>query len=200
MSEKAKNKEMAQARKDLAQGEVSKAAEAAGHVQEFFPEDPQVRGLVTEIRARQDESYRQAKTELAEDDMSERERRDAIQTLVERGEAFFQQGQYAEAADAAQEIFRYESGNGQASKLIDRISQAERKEAKREEGVLRDVYRGEMTDRMDAYRREAQQAMDAERWGRARFAIEKMLLLEPSDAEANRLYDVVNSKLEKQAA
>jgi len=201
MSEKEKNKEMAQANKYLTQSEFYKAGQTAERLQGYFPDDPQVRELVTNIEARQAERYRDLKGNLSGlVDMPSRERQDAVQTLNERAEAYFREGKYAEASETAQEVFQYEPGNGRASKLIDKITGAQGKETEREGGLLRDMYRDEMTDRMEVYRREARRAMEEGRYGRARFALEKMLLLEPHDPEANRLYSTALTQLEKKAA
>lgn len=201
MSEKEKNKEMAQANKYLAQSEFYKAGQTASRLQGYFPDDPQIRELVTHVQVRQAKRYKDLRGSLSGmTDMTQREKQDAIQTLNERAEEYLRSGKYAEAAEMAQEVFQYEPGNSRASKMMDKITDAEGKEAEREDGLLRGVYRDEMTERMEVYRREARRAMDNERYGQARFAIEKMLLLEPNDPEANRLYTTVMNQLEKKAA
>ena len=55
MSEKEKNKEMAQAHKYLTQSEFYKAGQTAARLQGYFPDDPQVRELVTNVEIRQAE-------------------------------------------------------------------------------------------------------------------------------------------------
>jgi len=201
MSEKEKNKEMAQAQKYLNQSEFYKAGQTAARLQEYFPEDPQIRELVTTVEVRQAERYRALRGSLTgETEMSAREKKDAIQTLNERAEEYLSAGKYAEAAETAQEVFNYDPGNSRASKTIDKITGAQGKEAEREGGLLREMYRDEMTERMEVYRREARRAIDARRYGQARFSLEKMLLLEPNDPEANRLYSMVLNQLEKKAA
>ncbi len=201
MSEKEKNKEIAQANKYLTQSEFYKAGQTAAHLQTLFPEDPQVRALVTTVEMRQAERYKALRGSLSGlSEITGREKQDAIQTLNERAEEYLRNGKFAEASETAQEVFQYEPGNARASKLIDKITDAQGKEAEREGGLLREMYRDEMTGRMDTYRREARRAIDEKRYGQARFALEKMLLLEPNDPEANRLYSSVLNQLEKKAA
>lgn len=201
MSEKEKNKEMAQANKFLAHSEFYKAGQTAARLQSHFPEDPQIRELVTQVEKRQAERYQELKGSLSGmAELSSREKQDVIQTLNERAEEYFQEGKYAEAAETVQEVFQYEPGNGRASKMLDKITGAQGKEVEREGGVLREMYRDEMTERMEMYRLEARRCIDHGRYGKARFALEKMLLLEPNDPEANRLYSMVLAQLEKKAA
>ena len=199
MSESEKNKQMAEVRNRLDAGEFYKAGQLAERIHHQFPQEPQTAELLQEVSLRQEERYRQLQTNPVEE-MSERERLDALKTSEERAQELFRAGHYAEASDAAQHIFLYDPNSPKASKILDGVSRAARKEAKREENSLSGVYKDELSGRVDAYRQEARRAMDEDQWGRARFAIEKLLILAPSDAEANRLYAVINAKLEKKAA
>lgn len=191
---------MAKAQSYVEQGEFYKAEQVARRLQSHFPDDPEVRDLATRIRARQDERHEALRFGFSAEETSARARKDFIQTLNERAESYFEEGRYQDAADTAQEIFQYEAGNARASELLDRIGRAERKEAGREENVLTEIYREEMSGRIESYRHDTRRAMDQKRWGRARFTLEKWLLLDPKDSEANRLYEQVLAQQEKKAA
>lgn len=198
MSESQKNKRIEEAQKHLEQGEFYKAGKLAGRLQEQFPQDAETAALIQEIHNRREARYKQLQDSTAE--MTGRERQDAIKTREEQAQELLRAGRYAEAADAAQAIFALDPQNSAASGILDEISRASRKEAKREQGVLEGVYQDEVTERVEAYRREARSAAEAGQWGRARFAVEKLLILSPADPEANRLYDVISSRLERKAA
>ncbi len=199
MNESEKNKQMAEVQKRLEAGEFYKASQLAERIHQEFPQDPETTALLQEVSLRQEERYTQLNTNPVEE-MDERERLDALKTSEERAQELFRAGRYAEASDAAQDVFRYDPNSAKASKILDRVGQAARKEAKREEGIMSGVYKDELSGRADAYRQEARRAMDEDQWGRARFAVEKLLILAPNDPEGNRLYAVINNKLEKKAA
>ncbi len=199
MNESQKKDQMNEVRKLLNEGQFYKAGQMAAKIQKQFPQDPQAVDLLKEIDTRREMRHKQILSDPTEE-LTDTERQDAIKTGEERAKGFLRSRHYGEAADSAQEIFRYDPNNRTASKILDQVSQASHKEAQHEEALLRHVYRDELTERLETYRQEAHQFMDQEQWGRARFAVEKMLILAPSDSEAKRLYTVINERLGKKAA
>lgn len=201
MSEKEKNKQITEANRLVDQGEYYKAAQKASNLLALFPQDPSVKALSTSVESRQAERYRGLRASaMGAPELTIREKADAIQTLNERAEEYYQNEKYDEARETVQEVFQYEPSNAQASRLMDKLGQKEREQAEKQTGMLREVYRDEMTERMEIYRKEAKRMIEEQRFGRARFALEKMLLLDSKDPEANRLYETVLHQLEKKAA
>jgi len=125
--------------------------------------------------------------------MSGDESVEEIKTWLERSETLFQSKQYDLALFAAEKVFLYDSTHAKASQMIDKIKRQALKEGKADILFLNQMYEEEISDRLTRYRDQAQAFFQEGQLGRAKYTVEKILLLEPDDPKALRLYQEILS-------
>ena len=186
-----------------AEGQFFKAAQMSEKLQKQYPEDPAILALKLEIQ----EAQRKRQAELMQSNQFPQDQeipakaaKDDVQTLLERAEAYFQAGRYSEASESAQKVFQLDPDNGQASRLMDRIAKKMLDHDNTERAAIKQVAREEVTERIEQYRDRAKAAIEKKHWGEARFALQKVLILSPSDPEALRLYDLIETNTDQKAA
>ncbi len=188
-------------REIAADGQFFKAVQLSEKLSKRYPEDLAVLVLKSEIQdaqARRHAELMQASPLRQE--AFEKNSKDDVQTLLERAEAHFQAGRYSDASENAQKVFQLDPDNARASRLLDRVAKQLLDHNNTERAAIRQVAREEVTERIEQYRDRAKAAIEQKHWGEARFALQKVLILSPSDPEALRLYDVIESNLETKAA
>lgn len=121
------------------------------------------------------------------EELSENERKLQIKTWIERSRDFLHENEFDQALSAAEHVFQLDSGNLEASSLVDEIKQKARSQGHEESTFLQELYQQEIQTRIRRYRQEAHEKLAARQWGAARLTIEKILLLNPRDAEGRRL-------------
>ena len=130
------------------------------------------------------------------EELTRQERKLQVKTWLERGQAFLRENQFDEALLAAEQVFRLDPENPEASRLTDEIKGKARSQGREESLFLQDLYQQEVKARIEQYREEAEEHLRTDQLGAARLAIEKILLLEPKDAQAQKLLATLNKKEE----
>jgi len=110
-----------------------------------------------------------------------------VKTLLERSRSLLQMNLLKEANDTAEEALQLDPDNLEASTLLDAVKEKAQKLGREESLFLQDVYEEEITSRIERYTQQAEEAVTAKRWGAARMAVEKVLLLDPANARAKKL-------------
>ncbi|HQB94823.1 MAG TPA: hypothetical protein PK997_06390, partial [Candidatus Omnitrophota bacterium] len=122
------------------------------------------------------------------EDMDDDEKGAEVKTWLERSRALLARKEYDLALFAAEKVFAYDAENRQASEMIDSIKEQAIKDGKADMLFLNKMYEEEISDRLKRYRDQAQALAAGGYLGQARFTIEKILLLEPEDPKALKLY------------
>lgn len=128
------------------------------------------------------------------EEFSPQERATQAKIWFERAQGLLKARHYDDALSAAEKVFTYDPQNTGASKLIDEVKKQGYREGKREKLVLTQEYQDEENERMESYRNEARQFMKEGRLGMAKVALEKILLLNPDNPEAQKLYDEIQAR------
>jgi len=180
-----------EARQALAQGEFHQAQQITKKVLENQPNDAQAEILMAEIIDGEIARQRDIFDTKAQEELTDKERRDEAKTWLERSQMLFNVRQYDEALLAAEKVFLYDPDNLKASQLIDQIRGKAYQEGKGQSLILRQIYEGEIQERVERYREQARAWVDEGKWGAAKLTLEKILILAPEDREALALYEKV---------
>ena len=117
-----------------------------------------------------------------------------IKNWIERSKTLLHQNQYDFALFAAEKVFVYDAENREASLLIDDIKDEAIKNGKSESLFLSKMYKEEIGERVKKYRSEAQEMARENKNEQAKFTLQKILMLEPEDPEARRLFSDLQKK------
>ncbi len=192
------NQKLEEAQTALEAGEYYKARQMAQEVLNQVPGDQEAEKLMAEIIDREIEREKIVFEVKADEEFTDEEKSEAVKTWLERSQALFNVRQYEEAVLAAEKVFIYDSQNLKASQLIDKIKRKASDEGRAESVAMRQMYEGEIQDRIARYREQSKQWMESGQWGAARLAVEKILLLEPEDREALALYEKIKEHRKSQ--
>ncbi len=129
-----------------------------------------------------------------EDEKSDDVNQVEVKNWIERSKTLQHQGQYDLALFAAEKVFIYDANNREASLLIDDIKEEAVKNGKAETLFLSKMYKEEIGERVKKYRSEAQEMVHEGKSEQAKFTLQKILLLEPEDPEALRLFRNLQKK------
>lgn len=117
------------------------------------------------------------------------EERDArIKMLLERGDRYREEKNYEVARGVYEEVFLLASNNQEASARIDLLKRLMQNEGQSEDQRASRLYEDEIKARLGAYQEEADERLKEKKWGRARLALEKLLLLDPLNEKARALH------------
>jgi tetratricopeptide (TPR) repeat protein len=147
--------------------------------------------------ARQKEAVLASSPSGAHDDSDEKAgdvNKIEIKNWIERSKTLQHQGQYDLALFAAEKVFVYDADNHEASLLIDDIKEEAVKNGKAESLFLSKMYKEEIGERVKKYRSEAQDLIHDDKSEQAKFTLQKILLLEPEDPEALKLFRDLQKK------
>jgi tetratricopeptide (TPR) repeat protein len=183
-----------EARKSLAVGEFYEARKMVRQILDSEPDDAQAKKLMAEIIDLEIERQKEIFDTKAREELSPQQKGDAVKTWLERSRELFDLGQYDEALLAAEKIFLYDPENLEASRFIDKIQKEAYRAGKGEGLIMKQMMEGEIQERVAQYQKQAKAWMDAGRWGAARLAVEKILLLEPENREALDLYEKIKER------
>lgn len=177
-----------QARLALAEEDLYEAKRATRKALEEDPQDLEAEELMAEVINQEISRQLTTSENKIPEEYNDRERADAIKTWLERASSFLEMKRYEEAMISAEKVFLFDASNPQASRLIDKIRNEALKEGKGEVVVLQRMYQREIKSRIDRYLAEAKEALSINRIGTAKLSLEKVLLLEPENKEALKLY------------
>ena len=186
-----------QASHALADGDLYGARSIVKGILDADPQNEEAAMLMAEII---DQEIAQEKAEESKqggkvvDEYTDQEKKDAVKTWLERSKTLLGIRQYNQALFSAEQVFTYDPDNVEASLLIDEIKKQAIEDGKEEQLAMRKMVREEIQDRVGNYLQEARNAMDQNRKGAARFALQKALLLDPENDEALKLYESVKTK------
>ena len=123
------------------------------------------------------------------EEMDEEEKREEIDRLLREGDRYKEMMNYNSANAVYEGVFRLDPNHVEASKRIDRLKEKMLQEGRSETGLVSGVYDTEIEARVRIYWNEVQELVAQERWGQARFTLEKLLLLDPLHEEGRELYE-----------
>lgn len=182
-------------------GEYYKARQGVQAILEKDPDNTSAQQLMGDVLdkeiARQKEAAITDALDEAEekgDKKFEKTNEVEIKNWLERSRALLYQRQYDLALFAAEKVFVYDANNDEASNLIDDIKDEAIKNGKAESLFLSKMYKEEISERVKKYRDEAQVLIQEDKNYQAEFNLKKILLLEPEDPEALRLFRDLQKK------
>ena len=133
-------------------------------------------------------------TEKTVEELNAGEKKLMIQKFLEEGDRYVVRKDYNRANATYERVFLLDHDNLDASKRIERLKKQMLKEGVLETELVSQVYDEEISGRVEEYLKLARILMEQEKWGEARFTLEKLLLIAPLHQEANRLYQVLKKK------
>jgi len=186
----------AAAQEAMNSGEYYRARKITEKLIEAEPESRQNELLMAEILEKEISVHKEAFEDKLPVEYDDEERRQMTRTWIERSRQLFQMKEYSEAMLAAETVFKYDAQNLEASELIDTIRRQVYKEGKQDTVYLKGMYRQEIDERRIRYKEQAKQLMEKGLLAEAQLTIDKALLLEPSDREANKIREMIFNRKE----
>ncbi len=190
-----------QARHSYDQGEYYKARVLVQNELSKDPENTAAQQLMGDVLdkeiARQKEAILVGSADADNDDRdggSDESNQTEVKNWLERSKSLLHQNQYDLALFAAEKVFVYDANNREASLLIDDIKDKAVKSGKADTLFLSKMYKEEVSERVKNYRSEAKQLLSEDKKEQAKFNLQKILLLEPEDPEALRLFSDLQKK------
>lgn len=185
---------MGEARASLGREEYYAARQKVQDVLDRYPDDFEAQELMAEVLEKEIAGQKEAFETGINEELNPEERSREAKTWLERAEMLLHRKNYGEAMAAAEKVFVYDPDNLRASELLDKIRKEVHEEGKEDSVYLQKMYAGESEERVKRYKEQARRAVEEGRWGAARLAVEKILLLAPRDKEALRLHDQIQSR------
>ncbi|MFZ5802091.1 MAG: hypothetical protein ACOY3K_03140 [Candidatus Omnitrophota bacterium] len=182
---------LAQAEAMIAEGDLTQAKTEALEALMQDPESGEAVHMVARTLDLEISRAKESEMPRTLEEMSAEDKQDMAKTWLERAQTLFEIREYDQAMLAAEKVFLYEAGSVKASELLDRIKKKAIQEGKGESLLLSRIYEDEMEIRSEMYLAQAKRWMSAKRWGGAKLALEKILLLDPENREALRLYQQI---------
>jgi tetratricopeptide (TPR) repeat protein len=168
--------------------EYYQARRMTQEILEKQPENLEAQNLMGRILDAEVERHKDQLIPRAVEEMNSTEKNNEVKTWLERSRALFDRREYDLALFAAEKVFLFDADNQQASELIDEIKGQALKEGKADVLFLNKMYEEEISERLEKYRDQAQALAAKGYFGQAKFTAEKILLLEPEDRDALKLY------------
>ncbi len=131
------------------------------------------------------------------EELDGKERMEWIAELISRGDRYKELKNFDLANAMYERVFLLDAENLQASKRIDQLKKEMLEDGQLETGIVGGAYDAEIEARLKVYWREAQQLIRDRRWGRARFALEKLLMLDPLHEEASDWHKRLSEAIEE---
>ncbi|MBI4387968.1 MAG: hypothetical protein HY582_02870 [Candidatus Omnitrophica bacterium] len=129
-----------------------------------------------------------------EQEYTQKEKEKQITELLELGDSLAEAKDYNYALAAYEQVFLLDPNHRKASAKIDLLKKRMAHEGRDETGVVKAVYDEEAKERVRKLWVEVRNCLNKERFGQARFALEKILLLDPENQEAQKLYQDLKQK------
>ena len=183
-----------EARVLLQEDEIHQAKEKIREFIDTHPGDKEAWDLMAQAIDREIAGQRETEVNKIIEEYTERERQDATKTWLERAGALSDAGRYGEALLAAEKVFLFDPENAQASRMIDQIRKEAYAAGKGESLAVQRIYQGEIDVRAQIYLEQAQDWLEMGRVGAATLALEKVLLLDPENGRALKLYEQIRTK------
>ena len=168
-------------------GELFQARKITEDVLQKNAGDLEALKLMLDILDAERDRQRKAFRPKALEELEPKEKNSEIKTWLERARLLLQLHQYDEALSAVESVFLYDSQNAEASHLADQIAKEALAEGRTAMLVDRGGVQDQIHSRIDRYREQAHKAMTRTKWGAAKLAVQKMLILSPEDEDALQL-------------
>ncbi|MDP3919999.1 MAG: hypothetical protein Q8R76_04235 [Candidatus Omnitrophota bacterium] len=181
------------AQRYLRAGEIFQARQMAEQILYREPGNLEAERLMAQVLEQEISRQQEIFESTPVEEMTREERSAEARSWVERAQALYELGQQEQALTAAEKVFIYQPTNLEASHLVDSIKQSIHEGGRDETQILKRAYESQIQDRIAVYKRQANLWVSEEKWGAARLAVEKVLLLSPEDTEAKELYEDIQS-------
>lgn len=185
------------AQRYMERGELYRARKTIESYLAQYPNDLSAQKTMAEIIDREIARHKDLLEEKVIEEFTPDEKSIEIRNWLERAQMLFELKQYEEAALAAEKVFLYDPENFKASQLMDRIKNRALSEGKREILMRQQIAHSEIQGRVLEYLKQAQDWIHSGRWGAAKLAVEKILLLEPENKDGLRLHELIKSHQKK---
>jgi len=127
---------------------------------------------------------------------SKEEKSREVKELLALGDEMRELRRYDDALIAYEQVFLFDPMHVQASAKLDLLKEQIRKEGKDEIGIVSGVYEEEIANRVREYWEEVRTLLEQEKYGQARFTLEKLLLLDSINEEAIKLHEMLQKRFE----
>jgi tetratricopeptide (TPR) repeat protein len=178
----------------LDSGELYEAKKLTKEYLAAHPEDAEGVHMMAQILDREITRHKETFETTAIEELTKDEQSDHIKTWMERGQSLLEIGAYDEAALAVENVFQYDANHAEASALMDRIKEQAFQAGKKELSGESEIVQTEVEGRVARYKRQAKTWMEEEKWGAARLAAEKILMLRPEDEEGLELLKQIKAQ------
>jgi len=129
------------------------------------------------------------------EEMNAEEKQEVIEQLLAEGEQYMKEKRYNLASASFESVFLLAPHHVKASESLDRLKKQMIKEGKYETDLVGRVYDAEIDIRVQAYWKQAKQLLAEGRRAQARFALQKLLLIQPLHEEARKLYEELKTEM-----
>lgn len=184
----------------LANGQYYQARKMTEELLKTEPENDELKTLMGKVLEAEIAEQKQIleETIVDEDDTEDSDKQ--VLTWLERAREFYHQAEYEQAILSAEEVFKYDPTNVEASRIIDAVKKQIHTEGKQEAVFLKNMYNDEISERVSRYKTEAKDRIGQGNYGQAKLLLQKALLLDPTDKEIPHLFEQLeNDNGEKSA-
>lgn len=185
-----------QAKTAILKERIFEAKYWAGQALNSQPHNLEAQRLMASVISREIARERLLSATNLPEEKSTKEKNLEVKIWLERSKELLRMNEFDESLKATEYIFRLDPDNLEASKLVDEIKEKARRQGKDEILFMDRVYQQETERRIQQYLKRAEESIQTERWGAARFVVEKILILDPKNAEGQRLLTALNRKEE----
>ena len=182
----------------LASGEVEKARNLTEGVLATQENNDEARFVLSQIIDREIAQEKELTQPPVLEEMNAKDRQIETDRWLERAQSFAALHQYEQAILSAEKVFLYSPHHEKASRLIDEIQRQALDEGTNGADSLNQSAKEEAKERLERYRSQALQWIKEKRYGGARLALDKILLLDPANNEALQLKKQMRKLLENE--
>lgn len=158
------------------------------------PQQPEAQLLMAHVIDREIEKEKTSPESEIPEELTPEKKSLQIKTWLERSRGFLEINQLKEAQWAAEQVFQLDPQNLDASRLMDEIKMKAQKQGRDDELFLQELYQEEISTRIQSYIQQAETRIQDKQWAAARFAVEKILILDPKNVEGRRLLSVLDKR------
>lgn len=181
----------------LENGRIFEAKKWTTEALKTNPKLPEPQRLMARILDREIVSEKLSSKNRLPEELTLRERAARAKTLTERGRGLLQANELGDAMRAAEKALQLDPENLEASHLMDDVKEKARRQGREESLFVQNLYQEEINARIQRYTQDAETWTQEGKWGAARLAVEKILLLDPKNSEGLRLSKILDEEESK---
>jgi tetratricopeptide (TPR) repeat protein len=189
----AKTPSVSEIRRDLNEGDLYQARKKAQKALDKNHDNEEVQKLMADIIDQEIARHKEVFQTNVPEELPKDAKEEETKTWLERARVLMDLKRYDEAVLATEKVFSYDPGNLAASRLMDQIRERAFRDGKQELLVRHQMYKSESKERVRMYLDQAAVSIKSKRWGAARLATEKILLLEPDNKRALKMHKYIQS-------